>query len=140
MRPVVAILTDFGHRDWYVASMKGVVASANPDVMFIDITHDVTPCSIIEAAFALNACYRFFPPGTIFLVVVDPGVGTTRRPIALKAGSWFFVGPDNGVFGLVIGEQRRFKCVELRLDRTPESRTFHGRDVFAPGPHNCHSG
>jgi len=132
MKSVVAILTDFGHRDWYVASMKGVIASANPDATFIDITNDVTPCSIIEAAFALKACYRFFPDRTVFLVVVDPGVGTTRRPIALRAGNWFFVGPDNGVFGLVLEEQRKFRCVELRLNRTPESTTFHGRDVFAP--------
>jgi S-adenosylmethionine hydrolase len=132
MKRVIAILTDFGGGDWYVATMKGVIAGINSDVMLVDVTHDITPCSILEAAFALKSCYRFFPEGTVFLTVVDPGVGTLRRPIALEAGGRFFVGPDNGVFGLVLESESLTRCVELKQERPPESSTFHGRDIFAP--------
>lgn len=132
MRRVIAILTDFGAGDWYVGAMKGVIAGINSDVLLVDITHDVTPCSIVEAAFALKSCYRFFPRGTVFLVVVDPGVGTERRPIALEAGDRLFVGPDNGVFGLVLERESLTWCVELKQKVPPESATFHGRDIFAP--------
>ncbi|KPJ60524.1 MAG: hypothetical protein AMJ46_05805 [Latescibacteria bacterium DG_63] len=132
MRRVIAILTDFGSGDWYVATMKGVIAGINPDVLLVDVTHDIAPCSTIEAAFALKSCYRFFPPDTVFLTVVDPGVGTGRRPIALEAGGRLFVGPDNGVFGLVLEGESLTGCVELRQESPPESSTFHGRDVFAP--------
>ncbi len=132
MRRVIAVLTDFGTGDWYVGAMKGVIAGINSDVMLVDVTHEVTPCSILEAAFVLKSCYRFFPERTIFLTVVDPGVGTGRRPIALEAGGRFFVGPDNGVFGLVLESERLARCVELRQEIPPESATFHGRDIFAP--------
>ncbi|UCF79711.1 MAG: SAM-dependent chlorinase/fluorinase [Candidatus Eiseniibacteriota bacterium] len=132
MRSVIAIMTDFGAGDWYVGTMKGIIAGINPDVLLVDVTHDITPCSVLEAAFALKSCHRFFPQGTVFLVVVDPGVGTERRPLAVEAGGRFFVGPDNGVFGLVLQDEPPTACVEIRQDPPPESSTFHGRDIFAP--------
>jgi S-adenosylmethionine hydrolase len=132
LRPTIAIITDFGIRDWYLAAMKGVVASLNSDVLFIDITHDIRPHSILEAAFVLGSCCAYFPGRTVFLAVVDPGVGTQRRPIAVDAGGRFFVGPDNGIFGPVIEADPGFRCVEVEPEIPPESSTFHGRDVFAP--------
>ncbi|MFH0778749.1 MAG: SAM-dependent chlorinase/fluorinase [Candidatus Eisenbacteria bacterium] len=132
MRRVIAILTDFGTGDWYLGAMKGVIARINPEVLMVDITHEIAPCSIAEASFALKASYRVFPDNTVFLVVVDPGVGGERRAVALRAGRWFFVGPDNGVFGLVLESETPPTCVSLRVEKTAESATFHGRDVFAP--------
>ncbi len=134
-RPVVALLTDFGLRDHYVGAMKGVILGLAPDTVLVDITHDIAPQDVLSAALELAACWSDFPGGSIFLVVVDPGVGTPRRAIAAAAGDRFFVAPDNGVLGLVFAEQPPAVIVELTepsYQRPIVSRTFEGRDRFAP--------
>src|SRR5947209_17181277 len=103
-RPVIALLTDFGARDHYAGTMKGVVLGLCPDVTLVDITHDVPPHDVLAGALELAASYKYFPPGTIFLVVVDPGVGSTRRGLAAEAADYKFVAPDNGVLTAVFGE------------------------------------
>lgn len=132
---VIALLTDFGLSDTYVGVMKGVMADIAPDARLIDITHAIPPQRIASGAWQLAMVYRFFPPGTVFLCVVDPGVGSARGAIALHAGDWFFVGPDNGLFSYVYAEQAVHQAVMLANTRYRLSRvssTFHGRDVFAP--------
>lgn len=134
-RPVVALLTDFGTRDHYAGTMKGVVLTICPDATLVDISHDVAPHDVLAAALELAACYRYFPPGTIFLVVVDPGVGSGRRGIAAETSDYRFVAPDNGVLTLVLREAPPKRVVELterRYARPTVSRTFEGRDRFAP--------
>ncbi len=134
-RPVIALLTDFGSRDHYVAAMKGVILGIAPDVTLVDITHEIDPQDVLSAALELAACRPFFPAGTIFLVVVDPGVGTPRRAIAASAAGCLFVAPDNGVLGLVLESQPSPTVVELterRYQRDEVSGTFEGRDRFAP--------
>ncbi len=134
-RPVIALLTDFGTRDHYAGTMKGVALGVCPDVTLIDISHDLPPHDVVAGALELAACYRYFPAGTIFLVVVDPGVGSTRRGIAAEAGEYRFVAPDNGVLTLVFEEIAPKRVVELterRYARPSVSRTFEGRDRFAP--------
>jgi S-adenosylmethionine hydrolase len=134
-KPVIALLTDFGTRDHYVGAMKGVIAGICPDASCIDITHDIEPHDVLAAALELSASYRFFPAGTVFLVVVDPGVGSSRRPMAADAGGFKFVGPDNGVLTLVFRESKPKRVVELtqrKYARPTVSRTFEGRDRFAP--------
>jgi S-adenosylmethionine hydrolase len=135
MRPVIALLSDFGHRDHYAGTMKGVMLGICPDVTLVDITHDVTAHDVMEGALQLAAAYRYFPAGTIFLAVVDPGVGSARRGIAADTGDYRFVAPDNGVLTAVFGEQPPRRVVELterRYARPTVSRTFEGRDRFAP--------
>jgi S-adenosyl-L-methionine hydrolase (adenosine-forming) len=135
MRPVVALLTDFGLRDHYAGTMKGVVLSVCPEATLIDITHDVPPHDVMTAGLELAASYRYFPAGTVFLVVVDPGVGSPRRPIAAEAGDYRFIAPDNGVLTAVFKETAPRRVVELterRYARPTVSRTFEGRDRFAP--------
>lgn len=134
-RPVIALLTDFGTRDHYAGSMKGVVLGICPDVTLVDITHDVPPHDVLTGALELSAAYRYFPAGTIFLAVIDPGVGSTRRGIAMEAGDYRFVAPDNGVLTLIIDEHHPKRAVELserRYALPTVSRTFEGRDRFAP--------
>jgi S-adenosylmethionine hydrolase len=130
-RPVITLLTDFGTTDHYVAAMKGVILGICPDAHVVDITHEISPYQILEAAFTLSQAWPYFPPGTIHLTVVDPGVGSSRRPLLAEAGGHMFVAPDNGVLTLV----RNLKTRELtaeRFFRNPVSHTFHGRDIFAP--------
>jgi S-adenosylmethionine hydrolase len=130
---VIALLTDFGTSDHFVGAMKGAILSVNPNVTIVDITHEIEPQDVRSAAFSLAACYRDFPAGTIFEVVVDPGVGSDRRGIAASDGGYSFVGPDNGVFSFVLTEDA--EIVELtKVDYFAErvSNTFHGRDIFAP--------
>ena len=134
-RPVVALLTDFGQRDHYAGTMKGVVLGICPDATLVDISHEVPAHDVVAGALELAACYRYFPAGTVFLVVVDPGVGSSRRGIAAEAGDYRFVAPDNGVLTLVLDETPPRKAVELterRYARPTVSRTFEGRDRFAP--------
>jgi S-adenosylmethionine hydrolase len=134
-RPVIALLTDFGSRDHYAGTMKGVALGICPDATLIDITHDLPPHDVLAGALELAACYRYFPANTIFLVVVDPGVGSTRRGIAAEAGDYRFVAPDNGVLTVVFDETPPKRVVELterRYARATVSRTFEGRDRFAP--------
>ncbi len=130
-RPLIALLTDFGTRDPYVGVMKGVIASRCPEAQCIDITHEVAPQDIAEGAYLLRSAYRYFPPHTVFLVVVDPGVGTARRPVAIQAGQGVYVGPDNGIFAPTLAEIGSWTAVELQPPG-PLSATFHGRDLFAP--------
>jgi S-adenosyl-L-methionine hydrolase (adenosine-forming) len=130
-QPLIALLTDFGTSDPYVGVMKGVIASRCEAARTIDITHDVNPQNVRQAAYLLRSAYRYFPAHTVFLVVVDPGVGTTRRPVAIQTGQGRFVGPDNGVFSAVLDEINTWQAVVLRSPE-PLSATFHGRDLFAP--------
>jgi S-adenosyl-L-methionine hydrolase (adenosine-forming) len=132
---MITLLTDFGLSDYFVPAVKGVILSINPEVPIIDVTHDVAAHDIQAGAFTLGACYHNFPPGTIHVVVVDPGVGSTRRAIVVDAGGYLFVGPDNGVFSFVYAREsnpRVFQITNDRYFRRPVSATFHGRDVFAP--------
>src|SRR3954469_12577621 len=134
-RPVIALLTDFGTRDHYAGTMKGVVLGICPDVTLVDLTHDIAPHDVLGGALELAAAYKYFPAGTIFLVVVDPGVGSSRHGIAADAGGYRFVAPDNGVLTLVFKETPPKRVVELterRYARATVSRTFEGRDRFAP--------
>lgn len=135
MSPVIALLSDFGSQDHYAGTMKAVILSICPTVTLVDITHDVPAHDIMAGALQLAASYRYFPAGTIFLVVVDPGVGSGRRGLAAEAGGFRFVAPDNGVLTAVFREEAPRKVVELterRYARPTVSRTFEGRDRFAP--------
>jgi hypothetical protein len=134
-RPVIALLTDFGLRDHYAASMKGVALGICPEATLVDISHDIAPHDVLGGALELAAAYRYFPAGTVFLTVIDPGVGSARRGIAAEAGQYRFVAPDNGVLGLVFADTPPKRIVELserRYARPTVSRTFEGRDRFAP--------
>ena len=134
---IVAMLTDFGRKDWYVASMKGCIISLAPHTVCVDITHEIQPGDIRSAAFVLAQCFRDFPEQTVFLCVVDPGVGTKRSAIAVRLGRSYLVGPDNGLFSFLM-ERENEREVEIRLIeneaffRGQPSHTFHGRDIFAP--------
>lgn len=133
--PLITLTTDFGTADGYVGTMKGVILGIAPDARLVDLSHEIAPQNVREAAFVLLASYSFFPAHTVHLVVVDPGVGSARRPIVLRTPSGTFVGPDNGVFSYVMDREPVGALVALadphyRLPRV--SHTFHGRDVFAP--------
>ena len=134
-KPCITLITDFGTADHYAGTMKGVILNINPDVQIVDICHQIAPYDIFEAAYALVQSYRFFPPHTIHLVVVDPGVGTARRPILASAGHYKFVAPDNGVLSLLFGREQNVRVWHITADHyflNPVSHTFQGRDVFAP--------
>ena len=131
---IITILTDFGSIDPYVGIMKGVMLSANPHVQLVDITHEVGPQDVEEAAFLVAEYYRRFPKTTVHLCVVDPTVGSGRKPLVATKDGYLFVGPDNGLFSLILAEGNA-RTYEI-ADRDPEdggvSGTFHGRDIFAP--------
>ena len=135
MRPLITLTSDFGLRDPFAGIMKGVILSINPEARLIDLTHQVESYDILDAALVLAQSYLYFPQGTIHLLVVDPGVGSERRPILASTSGAHFVGPDNGVFEMVY---QREPAVEVRhvtaeeYFRKPVSQTFHGRDIFAP--------
>lgn len=133
--PLITLLTDFGSRDVYVAAMKGVILGINPAVVLVDLTHEVPPQDVTAGAFLLAGAAPCFPPGTIHLAVVDPGVGTGRRSLGAKARGQFWVGPDNGIFHLIFQDGEDMNLVSLEnhdFFRYPVSPTFHGRDLFAP--------
>jgi S-adenosylmethionine hydrolase len=135
MRPVITLLTDFGLEDGYVAAMKAVMLRICPEVLFVDITHSIPPQNVRSGAFVLETVVRDFPAGTVHLAVVDPGVGTERLPIAVKAADSFFVGPDNGLFSWILGNEPNWQArilVDSRFRRPAASSSFHGRDIFAP--------
>jgi len=135
VRPIIALLTDFGTRDHYVGAMRGVVLGICHDATLADITHDIQPQDVLGGALELAAAFRYFPKGTVFLCVVDPGVGSARRGIAAEAGGHKFVAPDNGLLTMVFKEAAPKRVVELtegRYARPDVSRTFEGRDRFAP--------
>jgi S-adenosyl-L-methionine hydrolase (adenosine-forming) len=125
---IITLLTDFGTADSYVAEVKGVLLSRAPTATLVDITHDVPPGNVRAAQYLLSRVWPRYPAGTVHLVVVDPGVGTTRRALAAQAGGHRFVGPDNGLF-TPLPEDARFVALPILRDASP---TFHGRDVFAP--------
>lgn len=132
---IITLLTDFGLHDHYVAAMKGVMLSLNPDLTLVDISHLVPPQDVFSGAFILSQAYSCFPAGTIHLVVVDPGVGAERKALAVSAGSHFFLAPDNGILTYIFRDQENFAAYEITADhyfRKPVSSTFHGRDIFAP--------
>ena len=132
---VITLLTDFGTADYFVGAVKGAILSVNPQAIIADITHEVPPQDIHSAAFTLLAAYKTFPAGTIHVAVVDPGVGSARRPIIVSAGGHFFVGPDNGLFTYIYDRElmsRIFHVTAEKYFRQPPSTTFHGRDIFAP--------
>jgi hypothetical protein len=135
MAKTIALLSDFGDRDTYAGVMKGVMLTIAPDVRLVDITHNVDPQHVRQGAFMLRNVFDYFPKGTVFLVVIDPGVGSMRRPVAVRAGDYAFVAPDNGVLSYVLDALGQYEAVELTNPayRLPYiSRTFHGRDIFAP--------
>lgn len=134
-RPIITLTTDFGTRDSYVAQMKGVILGINPQVQLVDVTHDILPQDVRQAALVLDEAIDAFPAQTIHLVVVDPGVGTDRRIVGAELGGYRFVAPDNGVLSPVARRHAPRRCVQLtesRFWRQPVSNTFHGRDVMGP--------
>ena len=134
-RPVITLTTDFGSTDSFVGSMKGVILSIQPDAEIIDITHKVMPYDLLDGALAIGTAYQFFPPRTIHVVVVDPGVGTERRPLLVAAGQHYFVAPDNGVLSMVYQREEALAVRHITAEHyflQPVSNTFHGRDIFSP--------
>jgi hypothetical protein len=136
-RPIVTLTTDFGLRDPSVGSMKGVIISMTPDVMLVDLTHDIPRHAVAAASYVLTRTAHYFPPGSIHLAVVDPGVGSSRRPLVGSAGGHRYVGPDNGLFAETRNRDRSSEWFEITNPRywlkpPHHSPTFQGRDVFAP--------
>lgn len=132
---IITLLTDFGYKDNFVGVLKGVIISINPKAHLIDLCHEVEPQDIMGAAFALKTAYRYFPKGTIHLVVIDPGVGSQRLPILVKTKDYYFIGPDNGILSLALEEEDVEGIIYLdnyEFHFRPVSDTFHARDIFAP--------
>jgi S-adenosylmethionine hydrolase len=142
--PVIALLTDYGDRDFFAASLKAVILSIQPEAKIVDITHSVRSFDVREGSFILFGCYKFFPPGTIFVVVVDPGVGTSRPILLVKTSRYYFVAPDNGVLSHVLDADQPERIIRLSNDKfflAGPGRTFEGRDKMAPAAawlsHGC---
>lgn len=134
MRNVITLTTDFGLQDYYVSAMKAIILGIAPEVRMVDISHDIPAQDIMAGSWILKNSAMLFPGGTVHAVVVDPGVGTERKPVALKIRDQYFVGPDNGIFSLLT-EEHDYEAVKLSREqywRNETSRTFHGRDIFAP--------
>jgi S-adenosylmethionine hydrolase len=132
---IITLTTDFGLNDHFVGAMKGVMLEAAPDAQIIDISHAVQSFDILDGAITISQAYSYFPAGTVHVVVVDPGVGTARRPIILTGDRHLFVAPDNGVLSLIYDREERLSVRHITADhyfREPRSNTFHGRDIFAP--------
>lgn len=134
-RPIITLTTDFGLNDHFVGAMKGVILDIVPEAAIVDISHAVQAFDVLDGAIAISQAYSYFPNGTVHVVVVDPGVGTTRRPIIASSDGYHFVAPDNGVLSMVYAKEERMHVRHVTSDhyfRQPVSNTFHGRDVFAP--------
>ncbi len=132
---LIALLTDFGTRDWYVAALKGVLMSHSPEARLVDVTHDIPPQDVLAGAFILAAAASWFPPKTVFLAVVDPGVGGERALLAVQTEHHYFIGPDNGLLAPSVEQAKRRKIRQLtnrQLWLPQVSATFHGRDIMAP--------
>ncbi|MGH9900082.1 MAG: SAM hydrolase/SAM-dependent halogenase family protein [Pyrinomonadaceae bacterium] len=132
---IITLLTDFGESDYFVGSMKGIILSINKNITVVDISHAIEPFNIDSGAFVLASSYRHFPSGTVHLAVIDPGVGSSRRPILIEAGGFYFIGPDNGLFSFVVARETDYRAYHLNKSeyfRSEVSPTFHGRDIFAP--------
>jgi S-adenosyl-L-methionine hydrolase (adenosine-forming) len=134
-RPIVTLTTDFGLNDHFVGAMKGVILEIVPEAAIVDISHAVQAFDVLDGAIAISQAYSYFPTGTVHVVVVDPGVGTTRRPIIASSDGYHFVAPDNGVLSMIYAKEERIHVRHVTSDhyfRQPISHTFHGRDIFAP--------
>lgn len=134
-KPIITLLTDFGLSDHYVGCMKGVILGIHPDVEIVDITHEVKPHDIHEGAFLLRSCYRYFPPRTIHVAIVDPSVGPHRRPIIATVGEHIYLAPDNGILSYIYEEGEVSQVIHVTASHyflPTISHTFHGRDLFAP--------
>lgn len=132
---IIALLTDFGTKDFFAGAMKGVILNINENAQIVDITQEIEPQNIRSASFTLRACYKNFPLKTIFVAVVDPGVGSKRRAILVETTDYFFIAPDNGLLSFIFNESNDFIVYEITNENffnQPVSRTFHGRDIFAP--------
>jgi S-adenosylmethionine hydrolase len=133
--PIITLTTDFGTNDHFVGAMKGVIVDIVPDAQIVDISHAVQAFDVLDGALAISQAYSYFPSGTVHMVVVDPGVGTNRRPILASSDGYHFVAPDNGVLSMVYAKEPRIRVRHITSEhyfRTPVSNTFHGRDIFAP--------
>jgi S-adenosylmethionine hydrolase len=142
--PVIALLTDYGDRDFFAASLKAVILSIQPEAKIVDITHAVRSFDVREGSFVLFGCFKFFPPGTIFVVVVDPGVGTSRPILLVKTSKYYFIAPDNGVLSHVLEADKPERIIRLSNEKfflAGTGRTFEGRDKMAPAAawlsHGC---
>jgi len=134
-RPIITLTTDFGTNDHFVGAMKGVILDIVPEAAIVDISHAVQAFDVLDGALAISQAYSYFPNGTVHVVVVDPGVGTERRPILASSDGYHFVAPDNGVLSMVYAKEERIHVRHITSDhyfRMPVSNTFHARDVFAP--------
>jgi S-adenosylmethionine hydrolase len=134
-RPIITLTTDYGTHDHLVGTLKGVILKINPDVTIVDISHDVTAYDLLDGALTIGSAYSYFPPRTIHVVVVDPGVGTERRPLLVTGDTHYFVAPDNGVLSLIYEREENILVRHANVGHyylQPVSKTFHGRDVFAP--------
>lgn len=132
---LITLSTDFGYKDPFVGIMKGVIAGINPQARVIDLSHGIPPQDTVAAALVLRQSVAYFPRGTIHVAVVDPGVGSERRPLLIESDEHYFIGPDNGVLSLALGEQAPRRIIHLTKPTyhlLPASMTFHGRDIFAP--------
>lgn len=135
VRKSIVLMTDFGQDSPFPGIMKGVIKSISPEVEIIDLSHQVRPYQVEEAGFLLFSGYKYFPLGTIFVTVVDPGVGGKRKIVLVKTKNYFFLAPDNGVLSWVLKKEKAEKIIEVRNENfflKPVSNTFHGRDIFAP--------
>lgn len=134
-RPIITLTTDYGTNDHLVGTLKGVILKINPEANIVDITHNVTPYDVLDGALAIGSAYSYFPARTIHAVVVDPGVGTDRRPLLVSGESHYFIAPDNGVLSLVYEREESLVVRHANVEHyylQPVSKTFHGRDIFAP--------
>ena len=137
-RPIITLTTDFGLKDPFVGIMKGIILGINPKAEIIDIAHNITPHNILEASHVISISYKYFPPTSIHVIVVDPEVGSPRKPLLIVTENHYFIGPDNGVFSHIIEAHRNsyiFRVIHITATHNyiqPEGPTFHGRDVFAP--------
>ena len=133
--PIITLTTDYGTNDHLVGTMKGVILKINPDVTIVDISHNVTAYDLLDGALTIGSAYSYFPPKTIHVVVVDPGVGTERRPLLVSAQNQYFIAPDNGVLSVIFEREDNVVVRHANIEHyylNPVSKTFHGRDVFAP--------
>jgi S-adenosylmethionine hydrolase len=133
---IITLTTDYGTNDHLVGTLKGVILKINPDVTIVDITHNVTPFDLLDGALTIGAAYSYFPSKTVHVVVVDPGVGTERRPLLVSATNQYFIAPDNGVLSIIYEREKESLVVRhANVEHyylQPVSKTFHGRDIFAP--------
>ncbi len=134
-RPIITLTTDFGLNDHFVGTLKGVILEIVPEASIVDISHSVQPFDVLDGALTISQAYSYFPAGTVHMVVVDPGVGSSRRPIIASSEKHHFVAPDNGVLSLVYSREERMNVQNITSDHyflSPISKTFHARDIFAP--------